>query len=161
MNGLAVEMLELVAFQSHEFPLFRERAIQNYAEAWSVGMDAPHDAAVVRAAQAFGSLLPQGMDTPGHSFFWIHDQGIRAGSLWVGLIIEGQSKRGFVYDIWLEETCRGRGLGEAVMRRYEELARKQGARSIALNVFAHNGRARRLYEKLGYAEGTLMLKKPI
>ncbi|HJU37109.1 MAG TPA: GNAT family N-acetyltransferase [Gaiellaceae bacterium] len=46
---------------------------------------------------------------------------------------------------------RGRGIGTELMLRAEELTRERGCRAIVLGVEDFNPRARRLYERLGYA----------
>ncbi|MDX1482776.1 MAG: GNAT family N-acetyltransferase, partial [Woeseiaceae bacterium] len=51
--------------------------------------------------------------------------------------------------------CEGRGVGAALLEIAEQDARRQGAETMTLHVFAVNQRARRLYEKAGY-EGELM-----
>jgi len=45
----------------------------------------------------------------------------------------------------------GRGVGSALLDAADELARDEGARTITLHVFDANARARRLYERKGYA----------
>lgn len=51
--------------------------------------------------------------------------------------------------------CEGRGVGAALLEVAEQDARRHGAETMTLHVFAVNKRARRLYEKAGY-EGELM-----
>lgn len=48
--------------------------------------------------------------------------------------------------------ARGTGVGTALLRAAEERARAWGVRKLCLGVFADNGRARRLYARLGFAE---------
>ncbi|SLN37977.1 GNAT family N-acetyltransferase [Oceanibacterium hippocampi] len=49
------------------------------------------------------------------------------------------------------EGAEGRGVGRALMEATEAVAAGHGARSVTLHVFANNDRARRLYERVGYA----------
>ena len=52
--------------------------------------------------------------------------------------------------IELDPRLQGQGLGSAIVREIQELAREQGLR-VVLDVFPHNP-ARRLYERLGFRE---------
>ena len=47
--------------------------------------------------------------------------------------------------------ARGGGVGSALLRAVDELARGAGARTITLHVFETNELARKLYERKGYA----------
>ena len=54
-------------------------------------------------------------------------------------------------DVWVTESWRGRGVGTALLRFAEELARKRGCRRIGLAVNpTDNPRAKGLYERIGY-----------
>jgi ribosomal protein S18 acetylase RimI-like enzyme len=55
----------------------------------------------------------------------------------------------------------GRGVGRALMARAEEWARDNRLPHLTLNVFATNGRARALYERLGYRPDTVKYLKPL
>ncbi len=60
-----------------------------------------------------------------------------------------------VLGIAIKKGYRGRGIGEALMRRVIELSRGR-FEIIKLEVFSVNARARHLYEKIGFVEyGTL------
>jgi ribosomal protein S18 acetylase RimI-like enzyme len=56
----------------------------------------------------------------------------------------------YVDEIAVEESHRGRGVGQALMRKAREWALAQGAREIELNVWEANTRAILFYENLGY-----------
>jgi RimJ/RimL family protein N-acetyltransferase len=47
------------------------------------------------------------------------------------------------------------------MELADRLAREHGARSIGLNVFAHNTVARTLYASLGYDEAAVVMRKDL
>jgi GNAT superfamily N-acetyltransferase len=55
----------------------------------------------------------------------------------------------------------GQGVGRALMAAAEDWARQQGCALITLEVFAANSTARSVYARLGYAEQTLKLAKPL
>jgi GNAT superfamily N-acetyltransferase len=55
----------------------------------------------------------------------------------------------------------GLGVGAALVSAAEEWARGRGLDRLTLNVFEGNVRARRLYERSGFAPETLRYRKPI
>lgn len=56
----------------------------------------------------------------------------------------------FVENVVVRPDWRGRGLGEALMRRLEDRARAAGSVKLTLDAYAVNLGARRFYERLGY-----------
>jgi len=54
-----------------------------------------------------------------------------------------------VHDIALSQDFRGKGLGKASMLAVEAKAKRLGAASLGLHVFAYNTVAHELYKKLG------------
>ena len=50
--------------------------------------------------------------------------------------------------LWVHPHRRGRGLGQALLARVEDLAREQGARRLILDTFSFQ--APRFYQELGY-----------
>jgi RimJ/RimL family protein N-acetyltransferase len=58
------------------------------------------------------------------------------------------------FGIALSKEIRGKGVGEALMKRTIELAQKRmrGLEMLHLKAIAYNDRARALYEKLGFVE---------
>lgn len=59
------------------------------------------------------------------------------------------------------ETAQGQGIGAALMKNAEDAARERGARSMTLNVFETNERARALYARKGYTEELIRCIKPL
>jgi GNAT superfamily N-acetyltransferase len=55
----------------------------------------------------------------------------------------------------------GAGIGSALIAAAEAWARKRGHARLTLNVFERNARARRLYERLGFAAETLRYTKKL
>ena len=123
---------------------------------------APPPNARERAEGTFGSLLPQGLATPGHVLAIAEDagDGARVGLLWFGPS-EGNPARAWLYDIEVNEDRRGTGWGRAIMRAFEAEAKARGFTSTGLNVFGDNDIARHLYESLGYAEVSRQMYKDL
>jgi GNAT superfamily N-acetyltransferase len=68
---------------------------------------------------------------------------------------------GYVSTVVVSAAAAGAGAGRRLMRAAEEWAREQGCGLMTLEVFARNATARTVYARLGYAEQTLKLAKPL
>ena len=58
--------------------------------------------------------------------------------------------RARVEDVVVDETVRGKGIGEALMRRALRMAREAGADGVALTSNPKREAANRLYQRLGF-----------
>lgn len=72
------------------------------------------------------------------------------GRIVAGVVAERTADTVEVAYLFVEESCRGRGLGRALLERVEDTAREKGARRIALNTYSFQ--APNFYPKLGYRE---------
>ncbi|MBK8159913.1 MAG: GNAT family N-acetyltransferase [Rhodospirillaceae bacterium] len=68
---------------------------------------------------------------------------------------------GYVSIIAVSENAGGQGIGRKLMQAAEDWAREMNYPAIVLDVFASNETARRFYEKAGYGEDSLRLRKEI
>ncbi len=68
---------------------------------------------------------------------------------------------GYVTVLALTKEAEGQGIAGRLMAGVEDWARGKGFRLLGLDVFANNRRARSFYAKLGYAEDSLRLTKPL
>lgn len=59
--------------------------------------------------------------------------------------------RAWIEDVVVDESVRGQGTGEAMMREALRLAREAGARTVDLTSRPERAAAGRLYERLGFA----------
>ena len=66
---------------------------------------------------------------------------------------------GHVSDIAVVPDAEGRGVGRALMAAAEAWARGRGYRALSLHVFVDNGGARAFYERLGYEDELLRMRK--
>ncbi|MBI1792927.1 MAG: GNAT family N-acetyltransferase [Chloroflexi bacterium] len=73
---------------------------------------------------------------------------IGAASLTVYRVPTGM--RAIIEDVIVDESARGRGIGEALVRRCLELARKKGAGGVALTSNPKREAANRLYVRMGF-----------
>jgi ribosomal protein S18 acetylase RimI-like enzyme len=152
--------VELHPMAEGEFQRYMERAIKRYAqENIKAGYRTAEDAER-RSQQDHLRLLPLGLETPGTHLLVIREKASQraVGALWLKTEDDGRPI-GFIYDIFLEEEERGKGLGKATMRALEEFARKEGLKALYLHVFAHNPIAIRLYQSSGYKFKSMNMEK--
>ena len=70
--------------------------------------------------------------------------------LTLGFSLEFAGRFALLDEIYIAEEYRGRGAGERVLRRIEEICRSMGIRAIRLEVEHANSGAQRLYKRLGF-----------
>lgn len=157
-------MVKFIAIDEADFQAWKTMAISDYfadrVRAGNDSPDSPH-----RSRFEFESLLPYGRLTKDNYIYSVVDEDDddrKVGIVWYA--VEGHNFPNdtmFLYDIWIEESMRGKGYGRAALLLLEERARVLGKKRIALHVFAHNERARRLYDELGYKPTNIMMTKDL
>jgi ribosomal protein S18 acetylase RimI-like enzyme len=60
--------------------------------------------------------------------------------------------RGWIEDVVVDESARGRGVGELLNRRALDIAHKRGAKTVDLTSRPSRIAANKLYQKLGFVE---------
>ncbi len=65
--------------------------------------------------------------------------------------------RAVIEDVVVDETVRGKGVGEALVRRLLDLARNKGARGVSLTSNTNRRAANRLYVRIGFLPGATNL----
>jgi ribosomal protein S18 acetylase RimI-like enzyme len=77
-----------------------------------------------------------------------------------GEMITGLSS-GFIYDIFVEEKFRGKGIGKLLLEKAEDYCRRKGYSRIALMVSAANDSAIRLYTRTGFKPEQMYMAKEL
>ena len=83
------------------------------------------------------------------------------GYLWIG---EGSNmmtglKHGYVYDVFVKEEFRGKGIGRTLLQKAESYCREKRYSRILLMVSVNNQAAMKLYDEMGFkVEQTYMAK---
>jgi ribosomal protein S18 acetylase RimI-like enzyme len=111
------------------------------------------------SVETFAATLDEAV-APDRSWLFrvLTSSGDPAGWLWLGPH-PFRPDAAFVYDIEIDETHQGQGLGRGTMLAAEAFARKEGLAALTLNVFGWNHRAEGLYRSLGYeVDATTMTK---
>ena len=144
-----------------ELPAFVEHSIVSYALGIETQGGQTAEFARKKSEEDHAAILPDGLDTPGHSLWIVEAGGEPVGFLWLAERDSGGRRVIFIYDVEIDEAYRGKGYGRAAMELAEERAAAQGIRRIELNVFGGNEVARNLYRSLGYTETSLQMAKDL
>jgi ribosomal protein S18 acetylase RimI-like enzyme len=67
----------------------------------------------------------------------------------------------YVVLLMVKETQRGKGIGEALIRRATEIAQDYGASRVTLEVWSFNEGAARFYERVGFTEIKKLMSMPL
>lgn len=73
----------------------------------------------------------------------------------------GGSATGFISDVYVADSQRGRGVGELMLRHAEEWFASQSIRRMELQVITNNAGAHRLYERLGWRDELVQMVKEL
>ncbi len=157
-------MVKLVEIDDADFQAWKQTAITEYfAERIRAGND--DSDSPERSRNEFESLLPYGKLTRNNYICSIVDEkqaDRKVGVLWYAVDTPDLARDAlFVYDIRIDKDMRGKGYGKTTMLLLEKKTKELGKKRIALHVFAHNERARRLYEKLGYRPTNIVMAKEL
>jgi|SRR6478672_1524686 len=155
-------MTVLVPMPREAFAAFAAESNEAYARDhvlagnWSAGE------ALAKARAQFDQFLPQGFDTPDHSFYEVHDaSGTSVGAVWFGIVGVGEAKAGYVYNIRIRPDQQRKGYAKAALLELEALAAHIRLPALRLNVFGHNPGAEALYRSLGYKVTSSSMRKPL
>ena len=118
-------------------------------------------AAALAVDEMSRAMFPGDQPGAGHFLYTVEADGEAAGSLWLGRASDERPGEWWVWDVLIEPSHRGRGIGRAAMLLAEAEARSNGAAHLGLSVFGHNTIARHLYESLGYRAVSIRMSKDL
>ena len=87
---------------------------------------------------------------PGTSLLVVRDSDAVLGMLTLVLYRVPTGIRGWIHDVVVDESARGRGVGEALTKEALRLAEGAGAISVELTTRPEREAANRLYQRLGF-----------
>ena len=155
-------MLNLRRMSQVEYEGYYRASVQSLAEELSKARGLSFQDALLAAQKSFDSLLPDGSPNAIDQYlFTILNDEEKIGVLWFGIKRDRSDPEAYVWDLVIEPSNRGRGYGKLVMLLLEEEVKRLGLSRISLNVFEHNPKARRLYEKLDYKTISRVMSKEI
>ena len=160
--GDVTVMSVLVAMSRETFVAFAAEANEAYAQDHVIAGNWSAGEALAKAKAQLDQLLPQGFDTPDHSFYEVHDSsGTTVGAVWFGVVGVGEAKAGYVYNIRIRPDQQRKGHGRAALLALEALAAQMGLSALRLHVFGHNPGAEALYRSLGYEVTSSTMRKSL
>ena len=116
-------------------------------------------AAAARADDQQNQAFPDGRAAPGHHVRAVVENERTIGYVWFGPEADASDDRWWLWDIWVNGSDRGRGVGGEVLALVEAEVRRLHGTSLGLSVLGSNDRARRLYERSGYEVVTARMRK--
>jgi ribosomal protein S18 acetylase RimI-like enzyme len=144
-----------------ELPAFLDASIEGYAQGIERQGGQTAEFARRKSEEDHAAVLPDGLETPGHTLWIVEAGGQRVGVLWLAEREMGGRRVIFIYDVEIDEAHRGRGYGRAAMELAEQQASARGIGRVELNVFGGNEVARKLYRSLGYVETSVQMAKDL
>lgn len=142
-----------VSWNEHQITAFAQDKID--AGNW------PEDGALERSARENAVLLPQGLDTPGHDLFVGTVDGREVGTLWLFTDPALTPPETFIYDIEVDPSRRGEGLGRELLEAAEGWCADHSIGVLRLHVFGFNDVAISLYESAGFETTNINMAKQI
>ena len=143
-----------VVLQPMSVPEFADRRvglIRDTADSLSAQLGLPVPEAEAVAERATAATLPLGPETPDHLLRTAVDDGRVVGWIWISMPGTFVPDTAWISDVEVDPPFRSQGYGRAIMLAGEAVLTGSGIDRVGLNVDGRNERARRLYEKLGYA----------
>jgi ribosomal protein S18 acetylase RimI-like enzyme len=94
---------------------------------------------------------------------WVEQTQKPVACLWMGNAIDQVQgdRHTHIFLLYVNPGHRRQGIGAALMKQAEDLARERGDRQIGLQVFQQNQPALNLYERLGYSVQSLWMTKTL
>lgn len=154
MNNLLRKM------SKEEFVTYFENKVARYAVVLSENSyEYGNEDFYFKARTQLNNLLPKGVETPNHHLFNLNLENQVIGYVWIK--VEKEKKSAFLYEIYIFEKYRGKGLGTEVMTSVEAWLEQEDIHFLKLHVFGSNTRARKLYEELGFEIAGINMVKTI
>ena len=92
---------------------------------------------------------------------WVEQAQKTVACLWMGNATDQVcgDRHTYIFLLYVNPAHRRQGIGAALVKQAEDLARERGDRQIGLQVFQQNRPALSLYENLGYTVQSLWMTK--
>ena len=158
---LVVQNVSLRGMTEKEFQTFLAESIPEYAAEKVKAGNWDSDVALARSRDEHAKLLPEGLTSPNQHLYTVELDGNPVGRLWLSVDPDVAGGAGFIYDLFVAESFRRRGIAALAMQLLEKEARRLGLGNLALHVFGYNLAARALYQKLGYEITNINMSKPL
>ncbi len=154
-------MSKLIPMTQTELEVFLERTIPEYAEDKVRAGHWAESEALERSRKEFADELPQGLQTKNNYLYTLYDGNDAVGMIWMRANVDRPTNDGFILELYVEESQRGKGYGKQIMLLIEEKARELGLKAIGLHVFGSNKVAQNLYKAVGYEVTSVNMSKTL
>ena len=141
-------MTLLVKMDESDFQDYITDKEKRYAETLSSHTYEIAEDPKIRAKNLVDGYLANGFKTSYHEFYKIVHEKEICGYVW--LKIEDEKRSAFLYEIYLFDCYRAKGIGTQVMSEIEEILQERDILYFKLHVFGTNQKAMRLYEALDF-----------
>jgi len=144
-------MLKLVQPTADVFDHWFQESADRQAEdrAWAEGGDVSTHRAQVSAM--IPQLLPDGKDTPGHTFRVAQTEaGADVAFVWFGIVPGMPSSVKLLFDVYVAPEHRRKGYARTILTRMLTEMSAEGVEEVLLHARGDNAPALTLYESLGF-----------
>jgi RimJ/RimL family protein N-acetyltransferase len=153
-------MVQLIKMDTETFQRFARHSAATYAQALEQAY--AQERTSPEGENLLSNLLPQGLETPNHYLFTLHDDdGEQVGVLWYGIIEDDDAKTLFIYDFEIFPYAQRRGHAKTTLKQIQQWATTQGIQHLELNVFFDNHPARMLYDWFGMKPTEMTMTKAL
>lgn len=74
-------------------------------------------------------------------------------------VVEAERRFGYITELYVDETMRGRGVGQALIAACEDEARARGLNQVMIGVLSESKRTAEIYAEAGYRPYSMELRK--
>lgn len=150
----------LIPMKENEYDVYVKDKIKRYALTLEENVfEIINEPPFVRAEEAIKGYLPNGFNTKNHEFYNVTENEKVIGNVWIKVVKENRSA--FLYEIYLREEFRSKGIGKKVMTELESLLAVRKIAFFRLHVFGNNEHAINLYNNLGFQVAGINMYKEI
>jgi GNAT superfamily N-acetyltransferase len=138
-------------------------AIEDYAREEAEHKRLDPDRARANMSAFLESVIPRGPRTEGHRMSIVEDAvtGERAGYVWWADRELDAGPAAWIYDVYIDPSHRGKGLGRGLMAGVEGQVREAGLTRMELHVWVDNDPATSLYRSVGFVPSGMEMFKQL
>lgn len=147
---------------AEQFRIYAAHTGAGYAADIQLTYNHPQDRTLAQRSRSMTELLPQGIETPKHYLFTLHDaENNQIGVLWFGTYMEFGATTLFIYDLEILPNAQRRGHATEVLRMIERWAAINDVSRLELNVVANNHAAQAFYRANGLMQCEITMAKQL
>ncbi|SON52024.1 Acetyltransferase [Vibrio tapetis subsp. tapetis] len=153
LKNEVISLVHLRAMRQEEYPDYCQYFIADYSQEIATNYGHSMEMAIELAKADLLRCFPNGLETAEHDLLCIeinsNDVAVPVGYLWHSINQHDHST--FIYDFFISEEYRGKGIGKSAIEALERQLLPLGIKQIKLRVAYHNSRALKLYQEVGFA----------